>query len=91
MRTQEEIDEELAVAREYMDALRRKDRKAADRILPRVKFEACSLKATKRLFGADYIRRRGYNTEKADREFGPDWLDHDDGPAFFDRHSYQNG
>ena len=85
MRTQEEIDEELAVAREYMDALRRKDRKTADEILPRVKFEACSLKATKRLFGADYIRRRGYNTEKADREFGPDWLDHDDGPAYFDR------
>ena len=85
MRTQEEIDEELAVADEYGDALRRKDWEAADRILPRVKFEACSLKATKRLFGADYIRRRGYNTEKADREFGPDWLDHDDGPAFFPR------
>ena len=78
MRTQEEREEELAVAMEYLDALRSKDREAIDRILPRVKFEACSLKATKRLFGADYIRRRGYNTEKADREFGPGWLDRDD-------------
>ena len=78
MRTQEEIEEELAVAKEYKDALRREDWEAADKILPRVKFEACSLKATKRIFGADYIRRRGYNTEKADREFGPGWLDRED-------------
>ena len=78
MRTLQEIEEELAVAREYGDALRRGDREEADRILPRVKFEACSLKATKRIFGADYIRRKGYNTEKADKEFGPGWLDRED-------------
>ena len=78
MRTLQEIEEELAAAREYEDALRRGDREEADRLRPTVKFEACSLKATKRLFGADYIRRKGYNTEKADREFGPGWLDRED-------------
>ena len=39
----------------------------------------------KKTFGADHVRKHGYNTEKADKVYGPGWLDHDDGPAFFDR------
>ena len=34
-----------------------------------------SLKRLKEKYGADYIRKMGFNTERADREFGPGWLD----------------
>lgn len=33
------------------------------------------LLAVKRAMGADWIRERGYDTRRADREYGPGWLD----------------
>ena len=67
-------------AMDYVYAIRRRDFKAADKLIPKMKFSACSLMSGKKLFGADFIRKYGYNTEEADKKYGPDWLDRDDGP-----------
>ena len=59
--------------------LRRKgDHDGAHRALCKVKLSPPTLLAMKRTEGADMIRREGYNTTLADKEFGPDWLDRDD-------------
>ena len=65
---------------DYVYAIRRRDFEAADKLIPKMKFPACHLMAGKKLFGAEFIRKYGYNTEEADKKYGPDWLDRDDGP-----------
>ena len=59
----------------FLEASDRGDEEEADRYYRQVKFRPCILMALKKLFGADYIRDKGYNTEKADAEYGPGWLD----------------
>ena len=78
MRTPEEIQEEVNTALEFARAMRRKDKEETDRLRPLVKFEAESLMIFKREYGAEYVRSRGYNTEKADKKYGPGWLDRED-------------
>ena len=77
-----EIDTEDSsyLVNSWLDALERGDREEAKRIFRKVPLEASTLMAGKKLFGADYIRKRGYNTEKADAKYGSDWLEKDDGP-----------
>ena len=65
---------------DYVYAIRRRDFEAADKLIPKMKFPACHLMAGKKLFGAEFIRKYGYNTEEADKKYGPGWLDRDDGP-----------
>ena len=55
-----------AIARDYDEAMR---------LLKLVLMPAQMLRATKRAFGADFIREHGYRTDLADQEYGPDWLD----------------
>ena len=71
-------EDQMDLMAEFLDALGRDDDKRADELRPKIKFTAGSLMATKRLFGADYIRRRGYNTENADAKYGPGWLDREE-------------
>ena len=78
MEAQGEFEQEMENAIEYVRALMRKDREEADRLRPLVKFEAESLMIFKREYGAEYVRSRGYNTEKADKKYGPGWLDRED-------------
>ena len=71
-------EEERQASRDYVDAVARRDFESAAQIVRKMKFPACHLMAGKKLFGADFIRERGYNTELADAEYGPDWLDRED-------------
>ena len=75
---EQQEEDQMDLLAEFIDAVGRDDDKRADELRPKIKFAACSLMATKKLFGADYIRRRGYNTEKADAKYGPGWLDRED-------------
>ncbi|MCL6230275.1 hypothetical protein [Bartonella bilalgolemii] len=38
---------------------------------------AHSLLSLKKWYGAQFIRDKGFSTEKADAEYGPNWLDRD--------------
>ena len=78
METNDELQEEMDNAIEFVRALRRKDKEEMDRLRRLVKFEAESLVLMKQEFGAEYVRSRGYNTEKADKKYGPGWLDQED-------------
>ena len=42
---------------------------------PKIRLLPGTLKLYKEWHGADYIREKGFNTELADKEFGPGWLD----------------
>ena len=64
----------------WLDAKERGDPEEAESIFRKIPFDASSLMAGKKLFGADYIRKKGFNTEKADAKYGSNWLDRDDGP-----------
>ena len=78
MEAQGEFEQEMENAIEYVRALMRKDREEADRLRPLVKYEAEGLMLFKNEYGAEYVRSRGYNTEKADKKYGPGWLDRED-------------
>ena len=77
--TEEEWLEQDRLAEEFSDAIVSGDRKLADEVLPKIIWPSFMLKATKKLFGADYIRKRRYNTTDADMVYGPGWLDIEDG------------
>ena len=64
--------------RRFIEASDRGDEEEADRYFRQVKFRPSILKALKKQLGADYIRSRGYNTVRADAEYGPDWLDREE-------------
>ena len=42
---------------------------------PKIRLVPGVLKVMKEDHGADYIREMGFNTELADQEYGPGWLD----------------
>ncbi|MGI9323542.1 MAG: hypothetical protein ACR2PJ_08190 [Pseudomonadales bacterium] len=69
--------EELQAARDFNAALKRGDREAAKKHFKKIRIVPHAVKATKEILGADYIREN-YNTELADKEYGPGWLDRDD-------------
>ena len=77
--TEEEWAEQPKLFEEYSAAIARQDRKREAEILPKLIWPAWILKATKKLMGANYIRKKGYNTADADLVYGPGWLDEDDG------------
>ena len=75
METNDEIQAEVDTALEFARAMRRKDKEETERLRRLVKFEAESLMLFKNEYGAEFVRSRGYNTEKADKKYGPGWLD----------------
>ena len=62
---------------DYGDARDRGDREAATRAIRKIKGDPVTLRVLKERLGADHIRRMGFNTELADKEFGAGWLDRD--------------
>ena len=72
--TEEEVDAHQAMH----EAWDRGDDDAALEHAKKIRFTPGSLLATKKNFGANHIRKMGFNTELADRFLGPDWLDRDD-------------
>ena len=76
--TAEEWDRQQELMVEYVHAITR-DKKRADELQRQIIFPSFILKSKKRLMGADYIRKEGYNTVDADLVYGPGWLDEDDG------------
>ena len=77
--TEEEWLEQTRLLAEHSNAVAVGDREKADGLLPFIIYPSYLLKATKKLLGADYIRKMGYNTVDADLVYGPGWLDEDDG------------
>ena len=72
-----DAEDEKAFA-EYADACGRHDHDAAHRAICKVKLSPPTLMMVKQVEGAEVIRKRGYNTTLADKEFGPGWLDRED-------------
>lgn len=77
MSTKTYVDEETKALRGILEALQNGDREAEAKLWPKIKISTHLLLVMKRIHGAEYIRNNGYNTENADRELGPGWLDDD--------------
>lgn len=76
--TDEERQEQLDLLEEFGDAMDRDDEETQRRCRAKIKFLPGSLMALKEVWGADFVREQGYNTELADEYYGPGWLDRDD-------------
>ena len=87
----DEYYEQHRIFVDWADAWDRGDREEFKRLTRKFKFRAESLMATKKFFGADYIRKEGLNTENADIKYGPGWLDKDDGPPIIERFDRARG
>ena len=74
----------------FLDAMDHGGLEEAKPFIRKIKFPACSLMATKKLFGADYIRKEGLNTEEADAKYGPGWLDEDHGEPEIDLERFKS-
>ena len=79
----QKLTEEQQLTDDFLVAVRQRDFEEIDRLMRKMKFPACCLMSGKKLFGAGFIRENGYNTEEADKKYGPGWLDRDDGPPMF--------
>ena len=80
--TDEEWEEQKALMSEYIPAITR-DKERADELQRKIIFPSYILKALKKLHGADFILKEGYNTVDADLVYGPGWLDVDDGGPLY--------
>ena len=67
--------EEVEAAMALCDCIAGKSDVPETELWPKVRLLPVSLRLLKERHGADYIRELGYNTELADREYGPGWLD----------------
>ena len=69
--------DDLQALHDYGDAVEKGDRAASSAAIRRIKIDPITLKGMKMFLGADVIREMGLNTELADKEYGPGWLDRD--------------
>ena len=60
---------------EYARALRNDDEETADRLFSKLKLPAFTLDTFKELYGAEGVRSMNLDTSRADKLYGPDWLD----------------
>ena len=90
MRFEDETPEESLRQSEYMrkqlEALDRGDAEAVAKYDRLIKLDPGNLMAMKKLYGADYIRKKGFNTEYADAEYGPGWLDRKEDKDYSDEY-----
>ena len=75
---QQIINERVDLMHEYVAAMEAGDEAAILDLRRRIKWPAWGLVAGKKLFGADFIRKEGYNTILADEMYGADWLDREE-------------
>ena len=74
-----DIDEEERAALDLIsEAINNRDIETVRECMAIIKIPPYCLLAAKECHGADYIRDSGYNTERADKLYGPDWLNRDD-------------
>ena len=73
--TDEERAQNKVAMRELLDAIDCEGMEALDIAITKIKFASHTLMAIKRSMGADYIRSRKIDTSRADKVYGPDWLD----------------
>ena len=73
--TDEERAQNKVAMRELLAAIDCEGTEALDIALTKIKFASHVLMAIKRTEGADYIRRMNIDTSRADKVYGPDWLD----------------
>ena len=71
----EDLDANIKYFAEYTEALKNDDDETAERLLSKMKLPAFTLDTFKELYGAEYVRRRNLDTSRADKLYGPDWLD----------------
>ena len=81
--TDEEWEEQQDFRGKYIRAIINRDRERADELQRKIIFPSYILKALKKLHGADFILKEGYNTVDADLVYGPGWLDVDDGGPLY--------
>ena len=60
---------------EYGKAVVDNDKKTAARLFSKLKLPAFILETYKELYGAEHIRSMDLDTSRADKLYGPDWLD----------------
>ena len=91
-RIEDETPEESLRQCEYMrkqrDAMDRGDVEAVAKYDRLIKWAPSSLMAMKKFRGADYIRKKGFNTEYADAQYGPGWLDRKEKEDYSDAFRY---
>ena len=72
------LDPDMRELAEAVEALGRRDLKAAAEHMSHVPVPAGTLMALKKCGDADRIRRLRLNTSLADEKYGPGWLDRED-------------
>ena len=60
---------------EYAKAVANDDEETADRLFSKLKLPALTLETFKELYGAEGVRSMNLDTSRADKLYGPDWLD----------------
>ena len=89
-RIEDETPEESLRQCEYMrkqrEAFDRGDAEAIAKYDRLIKLAPSSLMSMKKLCGADYIRKKGFNTEYADAQYGPGWLDRKEDEDYSDEY-----
>ena len=71
----EDLDANLKYSAEYAKAVVDNDKETAARLLSKLKLPAFILETFKELYGAEGVRSRNLDTSRADKLYGPDWLD----------------
>ena len=71
----EDCDANVKYLAEYAKAVVDDDDETADRLFSKLKLPALTLQTFKELYGAEYVRRKNLDTSRADKLYGPDWLD----------------
>ena len=70
-----EREERMRIRTLIADADERGDKEEASRLRRQFAPQAEVLMSMKEIAGADCVRRIGWDTRHADKEFGPGWLD----------------
>ena len=70
-----EWDENERALEVYRQAEDSGDEELAKELFAKIPFDVETLQSMKRLHGADWLRKKGINTSRADKRLGRDWLD----------------
>ena len=71
----EDLDANIKYFAEYTEALKNDDDETAERLLSKMKLPAFTLDTFKEFYGAETVRSMNLDTSRADKLYGPDWLD----------------
>ncbi len=69
------LPRDLQILHEINQAYERGDDAAADELRKQLDIPAEALMAAKKSRGADWVRKQGLRTQRAEEKYGKDWLD----------------